>query len=97
MSTLYSKKSKRSTIELNCKCGVKLTKKQKLCDRCTVKSGNKSENYDYWNLDNNNSQSKTEHCKSSWCNTTKIMAKNRDICSDCWIGNKNHNHDSDSD
>lgn len=80
MATLYSKKVK--ILESSCKCGVKLTNKQKRCDKCIVKT---VDDYKYWTFENNNSQSKTALCKSSWCNTTKVMAKNRDICIDCWI------------
>lgn len=86
MATLYSKKTKaEKNNDFRCKCGIKLkNNKITLCPKCKSKKSepNSEYLYEYWQSDNNNSQSKTVGCND--CSNVCKIAKNRTICLSCF-------------
>ena len=72
MSTLYSKKSKKSKNESNEVVCICVTNNWYTCDKCMYNASSI--------LDNVNCP-----CKSTSCDTKKDTSTNRRICADCWL------------
>lgn len=83
-ATRFNKLSKsEKNKDFRCKCGVKLPNERKTrCERCSERNKHTDMLHSYWNLNGNNSQSKTAKCEE--CYNTIVMANNRDICFNCY-------------